>query len=375
MSGRYLAFDVDLSSAHFYHLQHCCAYRLSILSSTQRFIMKSLPGTTVDKARVLLRQGKTSREVSRELGISVSSALRIRKRDLENIPPSRAGRHMKVSGAARRQLARQYETGKLVTLREGRQELESTEGVQLHTRTVWNYLSSQGLKGYVQPKKNDLTKEQMAARHQFAKDHLNWTVEDWKRVMFSDETIVSRVGSFGRKYYYQRPESRRPGRIKIKPTKQSGGGKMMIWGCVTYYGVGDSCWFPGSMNSEGYIEVLQDYVLQSRDWYSMDPATFLFQHDNSSVHTSKAVRTYLERAGIAVLKWPVNSPDLSPIERLWAELKRRLDRYQEPPKNMKELWERFQKEWLGIPTEFIQKLYNDLPRKMRLLKRYKGAAL
>lgn len=42
----------------------------------------------------------------------------------------------------------------------------------------------------------------MRNRLAFAWAHIDWTVDEWKRVMFTDEGIIRRVGSFGRKYYY-----------------------------------------------------------------------------------------------------------------------------------------------------------------------------
>lgn len=238
--------------------------------------MKSLSKDTVHNAIDLLRNGKSSRNVSRELGISVTSAQRIQKKDKENIPPPKMGSPIKVSETTRRNLARQFDTRILTTLREGQHVVQALEGKQVCTRSIRKYIGMEGLKTYVQQKKPDLTKNQMAARYQFAKDHLKWTVEDWKRVMFSDETIISRVGSYGRKFYYKRPQNKLPGLVSIKRVKQGGGGRMMIWGCITYYGVGDACWIPGKVNSSTYLEVLQDYLLSSRDWFGMDPGTFIF---------------------------------------------------------------------------------------------------
>jgi Transposase len=37
-------------------------------------------------------------------------------------------------------------------------------------------------------------------RLKFARDHENWTVEDWKRVLWSDETKINRIGSDGKVY-------------------------------------------------------------------------------------------------------------------------------------------------------------------------------
>ena len=138
--------------------------------------------------------------------------------------------------------------------------------MQVHEKTIRNYTNSEGLKAYVQQTNPMLTKKHREAGYRFAKEHIHWTVDDWKWMMFSDETIISRIGSFGRKFYYKRPEHKLIQEHQIKKTKQGGGGgKIMIWGCIIYFGVEDACWHPGKINAEAYINTLNDYVLQSRD--------------------------------------------------------------------------------------------------------------
>jgi len=39
------------------------------------------------------------------------------------------------------------------------------------------------------------------------------------------------------------------------------------------------------------------------------------------------VKNFLSDNNIAVLKWPGNSPDLNPIENLWAIIKKELHKY------------------------------------------------
>ncbi|XP_063855001.1 uncharacterized protein LOC135097165 [Scylla paramamosain] len=50
----------------------------------------------------------------------------------------------------------------------------------------------------------------------------------------------------------------------------------------------------------------------------------IFQQDLAPCHTSKIVKNFMTEKNIQVLDWPGNSPDVSPIENLWAICKSRL---------------------------------------------------
>jgi transposase len=69
---------------------------------------------------------------------------------------------------------------------------------------------------------------------------------------------------------------------------------------------------------------------------------------------------------------PPHSPDLNAIENMWAILKKRLRRRRRTPSSEEELWEAIQEEWEGIPIRVVTKLVQGMPKRVALLKRYKG---
>lgn len=131
---------------------------------------------------------------------------------------------------------------------EAQEYICSVDEDPVHKQTIKRYLRAEGVTARVKPDSPFLTKDQIAARYQFAKDHVKWTMEQWKDVMFSDECSISRLGQSGRQWYYSNNEHRLRHQHHFKQKKQGGGGKIMVWGCVTYFGVGDMCWVEGNMN-------------------------------------------------------------------------------------------------------------------------------
>jgi len=75
------------------------------------------------------------------------------------------------------------------------------------------------------------------ARLKWAQEHLEWTVEDWKKVIWSDETKINRLGSDGPGMKWVDTEENGLEKHNVTGTVKFGGGNVMIWGCMTWQGV------------------------------------------------------------------------------------------------------------------------------------------
>jgi len=73
-----------------------------------------------------------------------------------------------------------------------------------------------------------------------------------------------------------------------------------------------------------------------------------------------------------VLEWPPLSPDLSPIENLWGELKRRIDL--RCCKSAQGLQRAACSEWAKLTNDrvYVQQLFDSMPVRLEAVRQAKG---
>jgi hypothetical protein len=189
-------------------------------------------------------------------------------------------------------------------------------------------------------------------------------VEDWKRVLWSDETKINRIGSDGRVYTWKPVGEAISDRTTTPTVKHGGGNNLMVWGCMGWNGVGTLIEVQGKMNAEQYCKILGEGMEESFEKLEMAEGERIFQQDNDPKHTSKKADQWFKDNGVEVLNWPAQSPDINPIEHLWTHIKRQMNTYGTPPKGVFELWDRVAKEWNNIPPEVCQRLIESMPRRI-----------
>uniref|UniRef100_A0AAY5L4N0 Tc1-like transposase DDE domain-containing protein n=1 Tax=Esox lucius TaxID=8010 RepID=A0AAY5L4N0_ESOLU len=60
---------------------------------------------------------------------------------------------------------------------------------------------------------------------------------------------------------------------------------MMVWGCISTYGMGDFHICEGTINAEEYIQVLEQHMVPSRI-HIFQERSRLFQQDNVKPHSA-----------------------------------------------------------------------------------------
>ncbi len=118
-----------------------------------------------------------------------------------------------------------------------------------------------------------------------------------------------------------------------------------------------------------YQEILEHFMLPSADQLFKD-ADFIFQQDLAPAHTAESTKSWLNYHGVGVLDWPENSPDLNPIENLWAFVKRKMRNKR--PKNADELKAAVKETWASIPLQQCHKLITSTPRQSEAGIKAKG---
>ena len=126
------------------------------------------------------------------------------------------------------------------------------------------------------------------------------------------------------------------------------------------------------MDQHLYKNILEEDLMNTIEYYDLDPEKVIFQHDNDPKHTAKSVKEWLSNQEFQVMVWPAQSPDLNPIEHLWVHIKRGLNSYDKPASGMNELWERVQKIWNETSAQTCLNLINSMPSRIDAVLKAKG---
>ncbi|KAK3099483.1 hypothetical protein FSP39_005100 [Pinctada imbricata] len=185
-----------------------------------------------------------------------------------------------------------------------------------------------------------------------------WCCDAWHRrdtfedVIFCDESSIE-MNSNGRLFFH-RERSAGFSKTTTKRSKPKHSYKVNVWAGISYRGRTPICIFTGIMDSVIFQQILQDNLLPFVQREFIDG--FRLYQDNDSKHNSRSTQEWMRQVGIldTVMKTPASSPDLNPIENVWASLKLHLQT-KVKPKRKEDLVRGIQEFWKSLTPESCRK--------------------
>jgi transposase len=234
------------------------------------------------------------------------------------------------------------------------------------------------LKAYGKAKRKPRKKPYLKPEHKYKR--LIWCKQqkkakrNYRMICWSDE-VTFHVGEDGNTVYVTRGPGEEYEEKNLKPSFKSGRTSVGVWSCFCGTEMGPLVIIEkgGRMNACRYLETLREHFIPfyHRMVEKYGPGVVM-QEDNAPWHTAKVVRKYMTKQGIPRLQWPPQSPDLSPIENLWKQIKDMISKRRHRIKNIGMMERALEEVWPQIKPETLEKLNASMEKRINACIRNKG---
>ena len=196
------------------------------------------------------------------------------------------------------------------------EQLAKKMNFEVGKKVIRTALIKEGFHWRLALRKPPISERNQVVQLQWALDHINWTLQQWYSILWTDETWVT-GGRHTRTWVTRRAgEEWEPTCIVEKHQRRKG---WMFWDCFHGDTRGPGIFWEkdwGSINSESYcahtVPIIHGYLELCR----RDGIYLQLMQDGAPGHAAGDTARELQERGIQVIHWRAFSPDLNPIERV-----------------------------------------------------------
>jgi transposase len=324
-------------------------------------------------------------KIAKTTGVAKSTVRAVIKRGRAH-DAQRSGRPTKVTAISRKIVEKVVDDNGRLPLRDitnkANEAIAKTASQTLGYTTVDTILRNAPFKLIKPRKKPFWRKGQKEKRKQFACRRRTWNVDQWKKVVFVDESTIE---------YNPNPVGER---IRIRPGHEldesnlqasfkSGRTNVGVYAAIAFGRRTNLIMIrkrtpaertPNTdrlgLNANQYAnEIHQPHLIPFMRGFPDTPDHLFLAADGAAWHKGAKNRKLCEDCGYSTLPWPPNSPDLNPIENAWLILKSRLrSRWRnstQTPHSVEELFAEACEEWEKIPQKTIDNWIEGMPGRMQ----------
>ncbi|GFU05056.1 transposable element Tc1 transposase [Trichonephila clavipes] len=196
-----------------------------------------------------------------------------------------------------------------------------------------------------------LTPEHRQLRLQWCQAKSMWNVTDWQKVVFSDESRFVLGTDDNRVRLWRHPGERYNSfHTVLRHTARTAG--VIVWGAIAYDSRSTLIVMRRTLTGQRYVDdIFRPHV---GPFLNGLPGA-IFQQDNARRLTARVAQDFLRY--FQTLPWPARSPDLSPVEHVWDQLKRQMPSCH----SVHDLKLAVQDLWAHLPQDNIRCLINSMP--------------
>ena len=204
----------------------------------------------------MLKAGVSARQIAKDFKLSYSGAKKLcaKLKTTGNCDPTPgSGRNRKTTDRSNRFIVKCSQAG-TPTKKQLAGELEAQTGVKVSTTTIKRRLREKGIMWRKKSKKPLVSEMNRLLRLKFAREHGGWNVDQWKRVVWSDELPFCLQNQSTQYVWRTTCNNEQDGARSMQGTVKHQK-SINVWRCFSWNGVGDLHRVKGTMTGEVYRKI------------------------------------------------------------------------------------------------------------------------